>query len=61
MCYLCTGTDEKNLKGLRSYSEEVQKIVRNKNSQAPKVQPVWKILVGNFYYLTQYSSLWDLY
>lgn len=52
MCYLCTGTDEKNLKGLRSYPEEVQKIVRNRNSQAPKSQPVWKILVGNFILFT---------
>ncbi len=52
MCYLCTGTDEKNLKGLRSYPEEVQKIVRNRNSQAPKTQPVWKILVGNFILFT---------
>lgn len=29
ICYLATGTDKKNLIGLRSYPEEVQECVRD--------------------------------
>ena len=28
ICFLCTGTDKKNLAGLRSYPDAVQNIVR---------------------------------
>ena len=28
ICFLCTGTDRKNLAGLRSYPDAVQKAVR---------------------------------
>lgn len=60
MCFMGTGTDEKNLKGLRSYPEEVQKIVRKHNVSAPKAQPVWKILIGNFILLTPVFSILGL-
>jgi len=55
-----TGTDEKNLKGLRSYPEEVQKNVRNHNAFAPIAQPIWKILVGNFILFTPVFSILGL-
>lgn len=60
MCFMGTGTDEKNLKGLRSYPEEVQKIVRKHNVSAPKAQPVWKILIGNFILFTPVFSILGL-
>ncbi len=47
MCFLATGSDEKNLKGLRSYPKETQGIVREKVPAAPKRQPVYLILLSN--------------
>ena len=51
ICCLCTGTDEKNLAGLRSYPDDVQRRVREDSplaGRAPKASPVWAILLGNF-------------
>ena len=47
ICYLCTGTDEKNLMGLRSYPINVQKIVREKMDNAPKAKSITNILISN--------------
>ncbi len=50
ICYLNTGTDKKNLLGLRSYPTAVQKKVRNDSPLADaalKAQPIWKILLSN--------------
>ncbi len=46
-CFLGTGTDKKNLMGLRSYPDEVQEIVRKRESNAPKKASVFEILFGN--------------
>lgn len=40
ICFLSTGTDEKNLIGLRSYPLEVQNIIRNSEKYKDKVKPV---------------------
>ncbi len=49
VCFLCTGTDEKNLFGLRSYPEAVQKIVREHISgkSLPKEKPAMALMAGN--------------
>lgn len=39
ICFLSTGTDEKNLAGLRSYPVEVQNIIRNNIKYKGKVKP----------------------
>lgn len=49
-CFLCTGTDKKNLLGLRSYPDEVQTVVKNEPSLAsylPKEKPILPLLWGN--------------
>lgn len=49
-CFLGTGTDKKNLLGLRSYPDEVQRIVKNEPSLAPyfpKEKSVLSALFGN--------------
>ena len=48
MCFLATGNDEKNLKGLRSYPKETQELVRKRIPITPKRQPVYLILLSNF-------------
>ena len=41
ICYLATGSDKKNLAGLRSYPDAVQDLVRERIGEvAPKAQPV---------------------
>ena len=49
-CFLGTGTDAKNLAGLRSYPDAVQQAVRQNpqlGAKAPAAKPMWKILAGN--------------
>ncbi len=36
LCFLCTGTDKKNLAGLGSYPDAVQSVVRERLAVAPK-------------------------
>ena len=50
VCFLMTGTDKKNLSGLRSYPEEVQNCVRNNPHLAkdvPKEKSMAMILLSN--------------
>ncbi len=48
MCFLGTGTDKKNLAGLRSYPDAVQDIVRKKFAEtAPKAKSIPAILLSN--------------
>lgn len=54
-CYLGTGTDKKNLMGLRSYPEEVQSLVRKDAQLAkdvPKEKSIAAILLGNLLLFT---------
>ncbi len=52
ICFLCTGTDKKNLAGLRSYPDAVQSIVREKLAEAPKEKSIPSILIGNLILFT---------
>ena len=53
ICFLCTGTDKKNLAGLRSYPSEVQARVREKlPNVAPKEKSIPSILLGNLILFT---------
>ena len=52
ICFLCTGTDKKNLAGLRSYPDAVQNIVREKLAEAPKEKSIPSILIGNLILFT---------
>lgn len=59
-CFLCTGTDKKNLAGLRSYPDEVQAIVRAEPSLEkclPKERSIWTILSGNLLLCTVIFSI----
>ena len=60
ICYLCTGTDEKNLMGLRSYPINVQKIVREKMNNAPKTKSIPNILISNILLFTIVFSIMGL-
>ena len=54
-CFLGTGTDKKNLLGLRSYPDEVQRLVKNEPSLAPylpKEKSILSILFGNLLLFT---------
>lgn len=55
VCFLCTGTDQKNLAGLRSYPQDVQDCVR-KNAQlagrVPKEKSMPAILASNLMLFT---------
>ncbi len=54
-CFLCTGTDKKNLIGLRPYPDEVQRIVKNEPSlkpYLPKEKSILSILFGNILLFT---------
>lgn len=63
VCFLGTGTDKKNLIGLRSYPEEVQKRVRS-NSQlgtaVPKAKSALAILLSNLLLFTVVFSVLGL-
>lgn len=56
ICYLCTGTDKKNLIGIRSYPQKVQDIVKSKGVEVVE-KPIWQILVGNFILFTPVFSI----
>ena len=60
ICYLCTGTDKKNLMGLRSYPINVQKIVREKMNNAPKAKSIPNILISNILLFTIVFSIMGL-
>ena len=61
ICFLCTGTDKKNLIGLRSYPDEVQTRVREKlPDAAPKEKSIPSILLGNLILFTVLFSLLGL-
>ena len=60
ICYLCTGTDKKNLMGLRSYPINVQKIVREKMDNAPKTKSIPNILISNILLFTIVFSIMGL-
>lgn len=48
LCFLCTGTDKKNLASLRSYPDEVQAAVREHlGEEAPEPKPALQTLLGN--------------
>lgn len=49
ICFLSTGTDEKNLIGLRSYPIEIQEIIRNNEKYKDKVKPtnITKVFISN--------------
>ena len=53
-CFLGTGSDQKNLRGLRSYPQPVQDAVRNSSlaGQAPKEKSLPSILLGNLLLFT---------
>ncbi len=58
ICYLCTGTDKKNLAGLRSYPDEVQAAVRERlGDKAPKAKSVPAVLLGNLLLFTAVFSI----
>ncbi len=52
ICFLCTGTDKKNLAGLRSYPDAVQSIVRERLADAPKEKSIPSILLSNLILFT---------
>lgn len=62
-CYLCTGTDKKNLVGLRSYPDNVQQAVRahkDFGKTAPKEKSIISILLGNILLFTVVFSVLGL-
>ncbi len=55
ICYLSTGSDEKNMRGFRSYPKEVQNLVRRDavlGQSAPLEVNLTKVLVCNFVLFT---------
>lgn len=60
VCFLCTGTDKKNLIGLRSYPDKVQSRVKSEPSLAPylpKEKSVLSVLFGNLLLFTAVFSV----
>ena len=58
ICFVCTGTDKKNLAGLRSYPDEVQAVVRARlGDEAPKDKSIPSILLGNLLLFTVVFSI----
>ena len=58
ICFICTGTDKKNLAGLRSYPDEVQAVVRERlGDEAPKDKSIPSILLGNLLLFTVVFSI----
>ena len=58
ICFMCTGTDKKNLAGLRSYPDEVQAAVRARlGNEAPKDKSIPSILLGNLLLFTAVFSI----
>ena len=53
ICFLCTGTDKKNIAGLRSYPDAVQGVVWEKlGDNAPKAKSIPAILLSNLVLFT---------
>ena len=52
ICFLCTGTDKKNIAGLRSYPDAVQSIVCERLTGAPKEKSIPAILLSNLILFT---------
>ncbi len=62
-CFLGTGTDKKNLMGLRSYPDAVQQAVRAHTvlgKAASREKPIVSILVGNLLLFTAVFSILGL-
>ena len=62
-CFLCTGTDKKNLAGLRSYPDNVQQAVRTHKDfgkTAPKEKSIIFVLLGNLMLFTVVFSVLGL-
>ena len=58
ICFICTGTDKKNLAGLRSYPDEVQAAVRERlGNKVPAAKSVPSILTGNLLLFTVVFSI----
>ena len=58
ICFMCTGTDKKNLAGLRSYPDEVQAAVRERlGNKVPAAKSVPSILTGNLLLFTAVFSI----
>lgn len=63
ICFLCTGTDRKNLAGLRSYPDAVQKAVREHpvlGKAVPQEKSIIAILLGNLLLFTVVFSVLGL-
>ena len=61
ICFLCTGTDKKNLAGLRSYPDAAQSRVRERLADgAPKEKSIPAILLGNLVLFTVVFSVLGL-
>lgn len=63
ICFLCTGTDRKNLAGLRSYPDAVQKAVREHpvlGKAAPQEKSTAAILLSNLLLFTVVFSVLGL-
>ncbi len=61
ICFLCTGTDKKNLAGLRSYPDAVQSVVREKITEGvPESKSIPSILLGNLVLFTVVFSVLGL-
>lgn len=63
ICFLCTGTDRKNLAGLRSYPDAVQKAVREHpvlGKAAPQEKSTTAILLSNLLLFTVVFSVLGL-
>lgn len=59
-CFLGTGTDRKNLAGLRSYPDAVQQAVRKHprlGKNAPQEKSIISILAGNLFLFTVVFSV----
>ncbi len=59
-CFLATGTDQRNLMGLRSYPDFVQEAVRAHpvlGKKAPKEKSILSILLGNLILFTAVFAL----
>lgn len=62
-CFLATGTDQRNLMGLRSYPDIVQEAVRVHpvlGKKAPKEKSILSILLGNLLLFTAVFALLGL-
>lgn len=63
VCFLGTGTDRKNLAGLRSYPDSVQRQVREHpvpGASVPKAKPLYSVLLGNLLLFTGVFSVLGL-